>query len=178
MAGLFGNGRRNQLSNDARFLTPPHRARTARGQARRHAAPVFPRLAGSGMEPLENRLLMSAVRNVAGFTTGNLGLGDDRSTITAQSLGFATSVNFFGSQYSSVFVNNNGNVTFGARNSTFIDAGLNAIAARMLAPFYADVDTHLSGSTVRYGRGTVDGHAAFGVNWVDVDFYSGGHTNH
>jgi PKD repeat protein len=132
------------------------------------------------MEPLEARLLMSAVRTDAAFTTGNLGVGDDRSTTTAQSLGFLTPINFFGSEFSGLFVNNNGNVSFGARNSTFIDGGLDSIASKMIAPFYADVDTLFAGSTVRYGRGTVDGHKAFAVNWVDVDYYdsSAGHTNH
>ena len=182
MAGLFRNARRGQFSNDVRLSTRPGRTRTgaARRSSRGEASPAFPRLAGSGMEPLEARLLMSAVRTDAAFTTSNLGVGDDRSTTTAQSLGFLSPINFFGSQYSGVFVNNNGNVTFGARNSTFVNAGLDSIAAKMFAPFYADVDTMYSGGTVRYGRGTVDGHKAFGVNWVDVDFYEGGlaHSNH
>ena len=173
MAGVITNVRRGQFLNDARLNARPHRARTARGTAPRHSAPAYPRLAGSGMEPLEARLLMSAVRADAAFSVGNVGLGDDRSTTTAQSLGFSAPLNYFGSSYSGVFVNNNGNVSFGARNSSFIDAGLDAIAARMIAPFYADVDTRSAGATVRYGRGTVDGHAAFGVNWVNVDYYSG-----
>lgn len=169
MAGLSGNVRRGQFSNDVRRAGAPRRARPA--------GPAFPRLAGAGLEPLESRLLMSAVRAIAGFNTGNVGVGDDRSTISAQSLGFATPVNFFGNQYSGVFVNNNGNISFGARNSSFIDAGIEGIAARMIAPFYADVETHTGSGTVRYGRASVDGRAAFGVNWVDVDYYTGGHAN-
>src|SRR5439155_3365641 len=172
MARLFGNGRRGQMSNDARHAVRPRGSRAALGAARRRPeAPAYPRLAGSGMEPLESRLLMSAVRQDAAFATFNLGVGNDRSTTTVQSLGFASPINFFGSQFSGVFVNNNGNISRGARNRTFIDAGLDAMAARMLAPFYADVDTLSAGSTVRYGRGTVDGHAAFGVNWVNVDYF-------
>src|SRR5687768_12557451 len=95
MAGVIGNVRRGQAMNDARLAASPHRARKARGAAPRNSAPAYPRLAGSGLEPLESRLMMSAVRMDAEFTVNNLGLGDDRSTTSAQSLGFATAINFY-----------------------------------------------------------------------------------
>jgi len=140
---------------------------------------VAVRRSASSFEPLEDRVLMSAVRMDAAFNATSLGVGDDRSTTTAVSLGFSSPVNFFGSLFSSVFVNNNGNLSFGVRNSAFSSSGLDALQVRMIAPFFADVDTRFAGSPVRYGRGTVDGRTAFGVNFINVDYFtsSPSHTN-
>ena len=171
MAGL-NTVRRGQVSNDSNAAARRKGATARKG-----------RTARSGFEPLESRLLMSAVRPDAGFSTADLGLGDDRSFPTTGSagfsLGFSAPINFFGSLYSGVFVNNNGNISLGARNSFYTNADMDAINSRMIAPFYANVDTRFSGSTVRYGRSTVDGRAAFGVNWLNVDYYQSAatHTN-
>jgi hypothetical protein len=116
---------------------------------------------------------------------------DDVSTSTAQPLGF--NVNFFGTQYSSVYVNNNGNVTFDAPYIPFLakvstpTAELAGVAHDIIAPFYADVDTSvLSGTTtpagtVTYGQTTYQGHAAFCVNWTNVGYesvYDPGNNGH
>jgi hypothetical protein len=71
-------------------------------------------------------------------------------------------------------VNNNGNVTFNSGLSTFTPFGLTgAVAQPIIAPFFADVDTRNLGSAeVTYGTGTVGAQAAFGVNWVDVGYFS------
>ena len=137
----------------------------------------------SGFEQLESRLLMSAVRPSAGFTLADLGIGNDKSFPTSGtagfSLGFSAGINFYGLMYTGVFVNNNGNISLGARNSFYSNVDLNALPARTIAPFYANVDTTFAGSTVKYGRGTVDGRAAFMVNFLDVDYHtsSTAHTN-
>ena len=48
-------------------------------------------------------------------------------------------------------------------------------AFRVLAPFSAsNVDIRFGGSQVTYGGGTYDGQAAFGVNWVDTDYFGNG----
>ncbi|TWU59324.1 hypothetical protein Poly51_21120 [Rubripirellula tenax] len=81
-------------------------------------------------------------------------------------------INFFGQTFNSLFVNTNGNVTFDSGFSTFTPSGItgagDAGSGPIIAPFFADVDTLSVGEPVRYGTGTVDGRAAFGVNWVDV----------
>ena len=53
------------------------------------------------------------------------------------------------------------------------------MSAKVIAPFYANVDTRFAGSTVKYGQGVVDGHRAFAVNWLNVDYAasSPSHTN-
>ncbi|MHC4433633.1 MAG: nidogen-like domain-containing protein, partial [Planctomycetota bacterium] len=97
-----------------------------------------------------------------GYDTGTLAANDDGSTGLVD-IGFE--INFYGTIYSQLYVNNNGNVTFDSPMGTFTPWGLTTnIGTPILAPFFADVDTH--------GTGTVDGRPAFGVNWVNVGYYS------
>lgn len=84
-------------------------------------------------------------------------------------------VAFFGEAYDSLWVNNNGNVSFQGPMSMYTPFGLATSSVPIIAPFFADVDTGGSGSdTVRYGYGqtTFEGRPAFCVNWLDVGYYS------
>lgn len=107
----------------------------------------------------------------AGFTSNTLARNDDGST-GAVNIGFG--VNFFGTSATQLFVNNNGNVTFNSPLGTFTPSALNGPTARpIIAAFFADVDTRNPASAVtQYGMGTVDGRAAFGVNWDGVGYYN------
>lgn len=81
-------------------------------------------------------------------------------------------INFQGNQYSALYVNNNGNVTFNTPMSTYTPFGLTGdTGTPIIAPFFADVDTRGTGSElVTYGV-SPDGNQ-FVVNWVDVGYYS------
>jgi hypothetical protein len=118
-----------------------------------------------------------AVRTNAAFATNVLPANDDESTAPVP-LGFTA--DFFGSSYSQVYVNNNGNITFDRPLGTYTPFQLTTSGTtKIIAPFFADVDTTGAGSGLtRYGYGTgeVDGHLAFGVNWIDVGYYRG-HTD-
>lgn len=110
----------------------------------------------------------------AGFNGNTLASNDDGSTLTAVPLGFTA--DFFGQVFSDAFVNNNGNITFGQRLSTFTGFGLLNTTRQIIAPFFADVDTSDIGGVVTpdvtYGTGTVAGRNAFAVNWLDVRHFS------
>jgi hypothetical protein len=95
--------------------------------------------------------------------------GDDGSS-AAVPIGFP--INFFGVTYTELFVNNNGNVTFGTPLSTFTPFGLVGTRQVIIAPFFADVDTRAPGSgVVRFG--TPAGRAdLFVVDWCLVGYYS------
>jgi hypothetical protein len=81
-------------------------------------------------------------------------------------------VNFFGTTYTNLYVNNNGNVTFGDLLSSYTPTPLADLGMNIIAPFWADVDTRGARSgLVTYGTNTVSGHAAFGANWVDVGYF-------
>jgi len=111
----------------------------------------------------------AAIRNASAFTDNTLAANDDGSTGLV-SIGF--SIDFFGSTYSNLYVNNNGNVTFTQSLSTFTPFSLLSTNIPMLAPFFADVDTRGSGSGLtQYGQDTIDGRAVFGVNWIGVGYF-------
>ncbi len=106
-----------------------------------------------------------------GFDTGSLAANDDGST-GAIDLGF--SLNFFGNQRTQAFLNNNGNITLDAPLASFTPSGVDLPTAEIIAPFFADVDTTGDGSKLMtYGSGQVAGRTAFGVNWIDVGYFSG-----
>lgn len=109
-----------------------------------------------------------------GFTATILPANDDDST------GFITlpfAANFFGTTYGDLYVNNNGNVTFGNSTYEFTPQGLGPdyTGLPIIAAFFSDVDTEgeLSG-VVTYGTGTYAGHVAFGVEFPHVGYYSSG----
>jgi Nidogen-like/PEP-CTERM motif len=108
------------------------------------------------------------------FDTSTLASNDDGSTGLVP-IGFT--VNYFGTNYSQLFVNNNGNVTFNAALGTFTPFGLLTSTIPIIAPFFADVDTRDGGADgttpdVTYGTGTFGGRPAFGVNWLNVEHFN------
>jgi len=85
------------------------------------------------------------------------------------------SFNFFGTAYTQLYGNNNGNVTFDAALGTYTPFPLLATSRVIIPPFFADVDTRGTGNGSQpgtYGTGTFSGRTAFGVNWVDVRYFS------
>lgn len=82
--------------------------------------------------------------------------------------------NLFGDAYTEVYINNNGNISFGDPYGTFTANGFPSDGFIMVAPFWADVDTRgedgngLNGGEVVY---KVTDHALY-VNWVDVGYFA------
>ncbi len=98
-----------------------------------------------------------------------LAANDDGSTGPVQ-LGFP--VNFFGTVFTSLYVNTNGSVTFREPLYTYQPTRLTGRTPPIIAPFLADVDTRPRASgRVRYGPTTFEGRAALGVNWLDVGYH-------
>lgn len=116
----------------------------------------------------------AAIRDASLFTDNTLAANDDGST-AAVGLGF--DINFFGTSYSSLYVNNNGNATFSGPLSTYTPFGITGVGTPMLAPFFADVDTRGAGSgLVQYGQDLIGGRRVFGINWIDVGYF-GAHAD-
>jgi hypothetical protein len=90
-------------------------------------------------------------------------------TPTTVPLGF--NINFYGTEFSGAYINNNGNLTFDAPLSQFTPTALTTFGSPIIAPFFADVDTR-AGNTVNYGTATFNGHDAFVVNWPGVGCFS------
>lgn len=111
-----------------------------------------------------------AIHDATLFTDYTLPRNDDGSTGQV-ALGFT--LNFYGANYSSLYVNNNGNVTFDQPMGTYTPYGITNTTAAMLAPFFADVDTRgTSSGEVQYGQDTIGGRSVFGVNWINVGYFS------
>jgi hypothetical protein len=86
----------------------------------------------------------------------------------ALSLGF--NITFFGQTYNSLFINNNGNVSFGAGISAFTPTGPTGQSAPIVSPFFADVDTRNGNSgVVHYNLSTPN---QLVVTWDNVGFYN------
>jgi hypothetical protein len=109
-----------------------------------------------------------------GFDQQFLYRNDDDSTDIVP-MGFF--VNYFGSSNATLYVNNNGNVTFGGALPIYAPTPLNLLGqpgvTNIIAPYWADVDTRNTNSdVVKYGTNIVNGHVAFGVDWVNVGYFN------
>lgn len=114
----------------------------------------------------------NAVLDLAGCRSNTLPDNDDGSTGNVP-IGFT--INFFGDTYDSLWVNNNGNVTFDGPLSTYIAFDLTTATHPMIATFFGDVDTRSRSNgaqDVTYGQTSYNGRAAFCVDWVNVGQYS------
>jgi hypothetical protein len=98
----------------------------------------------------------------AGFTQGC----DDLCSSSLIPLGFT--YNICGSAYSDMYVNMNGNITFGTPFYTYTPVGMpNNTTAIMVAPFWADVDTRSCGTV--YHRANPTNTI---VSWHSVGYFS------
>lgn len=79
------------------------------------------------------------------------------------------SFNFFGTLHDSIFINNNGNISFNWRYSAFSASPFPSIQYSMIAPFWADVDTRSMGSGLVYYK-IAPGHVI--IRWDSVGYYS------
>ncbi len=112
----------------------------------------------------------SPIRTLNHDTPSCLDRNDDDSTDLVD-LGFT--IDFFGQMYDSLYVNNNGNVTFDYAMSDYTPYDISTVPQPVIAPFWADVDTTVA-SVVSYGPGMTDNFLpAFAVNWINVGYYAG-----
>jgi len=113
-------------------------------------------------------MLGSSIRS--GFDQQNLPANDDGSTGLVP---LPFTINFLGNSESALYVNNNGNVTFDQAFYYYTPGNLASTKAKMIAPYWADVDTrNPASSLVQYGTNVVHGRNAFGVDWVNVGYYN------
>lgn len=101
-----------------------------------------------------------------------LNAGDDGSSGVIN-LPFA--FNFYGTLYNSLYINNNGNVTFGSPLSSYSSTAFPSNNNKIIAPFWADVDTRGGNGQVLYKVTPT----AIYINWHNVGYYNtqGGKRN-
>lgn len=121
------------------------------------------------LQPFASHLGAVAGQDLSFCRTNALPANDDGSS---EAVTIPFQLKFFGTGYSELYVNNNGNVTFGSSQSQYTPNDLTGATARpIIAPFFADVDTNGPGSNVVTYGSSADGNT-FCVNWADVGYYS------
>ncbi|ANB33451.1 hypothetical protein M2324_003856 [Rhodovulum sulfidophilum] len=128
--------------------------------------------------------LISGLGGDAGFGENLLARNDDGSTAAVDITSiFEDGLNFFGREFTQLWVNNNGSVTFNGARSTFTPEFITEFSNNPeISPFFADVDTrggdtsetpggNSTGSNlVYYDFDTVNDR--FIVTWDDVGYYA------
>jgi len=110
-----------------------------------------------------------AIKNLPGCAASNIPANDDGSSDLVD---LPFTLNFFGTEYSSLYVNNNGNVTFDSSLPTYTPFSLLETTRVIIAPFFADIDTRADGSGLTtFGATTFSGRPTFCVNWLNVGYY-------
>jgi hypothetical protein len=115
--------------------------------------------------------LGSVVVTTGGGNGANIGAASGRNDDGFSgpiNLGF--SVPFFGTTYSSLFVNNNGNVSFNQGIAAFTPSGPQGATQPVISPFFADVDTRNVASGVVYLRTNIANQVI--VTWDAVGYYN------
>jgi hypothetical protein len=128
-------------------------------------------------------IITNGLGGSAGFGENSLAANDDGNTFVDLSTIFSSGLNFFGTNYTGLYVNNNGNVTFGSALSAFTPFALTGATANpIIAPFFADVDTrggavtatpggNSTGSNLVYWDLDATGNGVFTATWDDVGFF-------
>lgn len=108
-----------------------------------------------------------------GFGTGVLEYNDDGSSAEIDiTHAFPNGLEFFGQRFRSIYVNNNGNITFGGATGTFTPSRFPISGQRMIAPWWGDVDTRGGGRPQQNGVYWDIRPGQLVVTWHNVGFYS------
>jgi hypothetical protein len=128
--------------------------------------------------------LVNGLGGTSGFGENSLARNDDGSTsaINITSV-FASGLNFFGTTYNTLFVNNNGNITLNSALNTYTPSAITGVTSNpIIAAFFADVDTRGAAVTASAGGNSTGSNLlwydldalnkTFTATWDDVGFYS------
>ena len=117
--------------------------------------------------------LISDLGGPAGFGTGFLDYNDDSSSSAIDvSHAFPRGLRYFGGTYHSIYVNNNGNITFRGAVGQFTPTAFPIADQPMIAPFWADVDTRGGGRPGRNGVYWDVREGQVTVTWHNVGYFS------
>ncbi len=103
-----------------------------------------------------------------GGNAANIGQADGRNDDGYMQLNLGFDFSFFGTTYNSVYINNNGNVSFGGGISAFIPSGPTGANAPVISPYFSDVDTRASASGVVHYKLAAN---ELVVTWDNVGYF-------
>lgn len=135
---------------------------------------VYPNSVGSNTEKDEPVLHSNKAQSSCyGYFPPNSGatshvLADDESFEVTLSFNFC----FYGQNYTSVYINDNGNITFDAASGSFTSTGFPVLFDKMIAPFWADFHQgSFGGNGVVWYENTP---TALIVHWENIGYYLNG----
>ncbi|BAZ49731.1 hypothetical protein NIES4103_23430 [Nostoc sp. NIES-4103] len=115
----------------------------------------------------DNNVLMTGLGGPADFGTLAMTRNDDGSTDAIQ---LPFEVNLNGNKYTTIYINNNGNITFGGAYGEYTPSGFGGLPVEMIAPYWGDVDTSCANcGEVYLGVPTAD---AAVITWNNVGYYN------
>ncbi len=113
--------------------------------------------------------------NVYSTTPKDAGNTDDGSVeVDITSVFGAGGINFFGTDYTSLYVNSNGNISFGSPLTDYQTSNLAAETTPLIAPFFGDVNVN-AGGEIYWDLDPSNG--AVTITWDGVAPYSGSGNN-
>ncbi len=106
----------------------------------------------------------------AGYGTGTVGPTDDGSSSAIDlTVAFGPQgLNYFGTNKTQVFVNNNGNITFDGSTGQYTPTGISAASNPIIAAFFADVDTNMGGTVYFQADAATK---TFVATWDNVGYF-------
>lgn len=109
------------------------------------------------------------VVTTGGGNAANIGDPSGRNDDGYMALNLGFNVTFFGTTYSSLYINTNGNVSFGSGISAYIPTGPTGASSPVISPFFGDVDTRNPNSGVVHYNLTTPNEIT--VTWDQVGYY-------
>ncbi len=97
-------------------------------------------------------------------------LDDGSINVNLTSVFGSTGINLYGTPYTSVFINTNGLLTFGAAEPAYSSAALTTLGQPSIAPFWTDIDLN-KGGQIYWDLDAATG--KFIVTWLNVAPYTG-----
>ncbi len=117
--------------------------------------------------------LLNGLGGPAGYGPNNLPGNDDGSTgVIDISAAFPEGLHFYAATYRSLFVNNNGNITFGAALGAYTPNPFPIASQPMIAPWWGDVDTRGGGVPDRNGVYWSVTPGRFVATWHNVGYFA------
>ena len=117
--------------------------------------------------------LMNGLGGEGGFGEGVLQYNDDGSSQEIDiTPAFPSGLPYFGQRWNTVYVNNNGTITFGGATGTYTPQRFPVSGNRMIAPFWADVDTRGGGRPARNGVYWDLSPGQMVITWHNVGYFS------
>ncbi|MFT6898917.1 MAG: hypothetical protein ACJA13_003344 [Paraglaciecola sp.] len=104
-----------------------------------------------------------------GGNAANVGQADGRNDDGFMALNLGFNFTLFDNTYTSLFINNNGNVSFNSGISAFVPSGPLGATAPIVSPFFTDVDTRNPASGVVHYNLTAD---QLVVTWDNVGWFN------